>query len=254
MPESTTAATAPATGASGEPATGKEPAPAAATAATTPATGGPTTPTAAAPAEPELTPDEIRELVASHARMEEALKKANGEAEKRRREAAEAERAKMTAEEAANAELKELREQSEAWKVEKAEYLIEREVTRLAPTLGLVDPEAVTKLLDWDTIEFDDKGKALNVKSQVEALIKDKPYLAGKPQAQPPRSAGNNAGDGTSGGPKPELSASELEAAQAAKMTPERYAALRDLNRSGAPGVRLSDWQATRRTPAGGAQ
>lgn len=251
MPESTSADTAPATGATAQPATGKDDkGTAPATGATAPATGEPTsTSTPAADALP--TAEEIAELRASNERMEKALKEANREAEKRRQEAKQAERDKLTAEEQAAAELKDLREQAEAWKVEQAEHRIERDVTRLAPTLGLVDPEAVAQLLDWKQIEFDEDGAPLNVKAVVEELIKVKPYLAGKPQAAPPRATGNNAGDGTSGGPKPNLTSDELAAAQQAGLSPERYAALRDLNKRGSTGVTMKEWTETRRTGAG---
>lgn len=191
---------------------------------------------------------------ASIKRLEAAQKKANKEAEDRRKALDDAEKAKMTEAEQKAARDAEIEAEREALKVERAEIAIEREVTRLAPRLNLIDSDAVVRLLDWDKITFEDgKPGDGEVEREVKNLLADRPYLASKAGPAPARSTGNNASDATSGsGPKPDLTAEELSAAEAAGMSPERYATLRDLNRRGGGVTSLKDWSKTRPKPAAG--
>lgn len=227
---------APATG--GAATTGETPKDQPATGTGTPATGATGSTPTGLPTQEEwaATQESIR-------KMEHALKEANKESEKRRKELSEAEKAKLTAEEQTEAELKELRAAKEEWDVQRAELFLEREVNRLAPTLGIVDAEVITRLLDWDELEFDDKGRATNVETAVKAILGAKPYLSKKPEPVPGGTrTGNNAADGTSGdGPAPNLTAAELEAAKSSGIDPVRYAALKNVKT-------IDDWNKTRRT------
>lgn len=216
-------------------------------AGTAPATGDSSTDSNTPPASGLPTPEEWAATQASIQKMEKALKEANKESEKRRMAADEAAKAKMTDDEQKDARIAELEAKEEEWKVAMAEAAIEREVTRLTPSLNIVDPEAVVRLLDWDSITFEDgkPGKG-EVEREVKNLLAAKPYLARKDGPAPPRTTGSNATDATSGsGPKPDLTAEELKAAQDSGLSPERYATLKGVKT-------LRDWQATRPKATGG--
>ena len=235
------------TAGTGEPATGTSDNSGGAT--TQPATGtaspatGATTGTGGASDELQLTPEQIQALIASNARMEAALREANGEAQRRREQAKEAERAKMTAEEAAKAELDELRQSAEEWEVERASLFLENQITRMAAKLGVIDPDVLTRLIDWDDLEFED-GRPVNTEEVVRAILDEKPYLVGKSSGQPARPTGINSGSGQGETPKVNLTAQELEAAKGAGLSPERYQALKGVQT-------LDDWLATRKTGQG---
>lgn len=240
--------TPPATGdGAGEPATGDSSADPAGGAAGTPATGSASPATGATTGDGgtedlQLTPEQISALIASNARMEAALKEANGEAQKRREQAKEAERAKMTAEEAAKAELDELRSAAEEWEVERASLFLENEINRLAIKLGIIDPDVVNRLIDWDDLEFNE-GRPTNTEEVVRSILSEKPYLVGKP-TQSARATGINSGAGQGEQPKVNLTAQELAAAQEAGLTPERYQALKGVQT-------LDEWMATRKSGQG---
>jgi hypothetical protein len=61
-------------------------------------------------------------------------------------------------------------------------------VERQAAKLGIVDPEAAVKLLDWSSLEYDEDGKPQDVEMALEELVKAKPYLVGR---QEPKANGN---------------------------------------------------------------
>lgn len=135
--------------------------------------------------------------------------------------------------------LADLEAEKATWEQERQTVYLTAAVSDLSPKLGLVDVDAVTRLLDRSAVEFDESGRPTNAEELVRALVRSKPYLAGG-RPQPP--VGTNATEGTTSGPAPVLTADELEAAKATGMSPERYAALK--------GVRtVEDWQATRRPP-----
>jgi hypothetical protein len=235
--------TAPATGSGSGPATG-DPSTTPPASAATPATG--TAPATGDPTSPTLTPEQITELVESNRRMQDALQKANREAQDRREQAKQAERDKMTAEEATKAELEDLRTRAENWEVERASFHLEREVSRLTTKLGIIDPEVVVRLIDWDDVDFEE-GIPKNVEKLVSAILSERPYLVGKPNAPAPqaRPTGLNAGAGQGEGQSAvNLTAAEMEAAKQAGISPERYQALKGVQT-------LDQWQATRRTGGG---
>lgn len=241
-------ATPAATAGSGTPAPGTvtDPTVTAPPPATPPATGAPAVPATGTPppadAAPTYTPEQIAELVASNERIQKALAESNKENEKRRKDAKAIEDAKLTDEERAKGERAEFEAQREAFLVEQAELRVNQQVLGLAGRLGLVDVDIVTRLIDWDDLEFDDTGAPTNVEAVVKAIIARKPILAGKPGPTPGSPTGNNAGSGTGGGqPAPALTAQELAAATQAGISPERFAALKGVKT-------LEDWKATRRT------
>lgn len=115
---------------------------------------------------------------------------------------------------------------------------LEASVVKQAIKLGIHDPDAAVKLLDTDELELDEEtGEPKNVEAALKQLIKDKPYLAKEPDTSTPGSL--NGGAGGTAGPAPKLTAEELAQAQAAGMTPERFAALKGVKT-------LADWQQTR--------
>ena len=78
--------------------------------------------------------------------------------------------------------------------------------------LGVVDPEAVTKLLDWSQIEYDESGRPTNVDDLVKALVAEKPYLTAKPSNGPTFDGGaRRPAPVTSDDPKEALGAALLQ-------------------------------------------
>ena len=83
-------------------------------------------------------------------------------------------------------ELERLKKQvSEADSVHTAlvERIVQYEVERAAQKLGVIDPDAAARLLDWDALEFDENGMPTNADALLKDLLKSKPYLAGRQSA-----------------------------------------------------------------------
>lgn len=127
--------------------------------------------------------DALRELESAKA----ALKKANSEAASHRHKAneldklkAEAEAANLSETEKLQKKLAELQKAHDTVTRQSQERIISYEVRLQAAQMGIVDPDAAAKLLDWSGIEYDDSGTPTNVSDLLKALIKAKPYLAGK--------------------------------------------------------------------------
>jgi hypothetical protein len=191
-------------------------------------------PQTGAPAAAVETPVDVAVLQAdlAHARQQASQFKAELKA---------ARAAKETELEAAKSEvqrLAELEAEKAAWQTERQQMYVGFAVRDLAAKYGLIDAEAVVRLMDWTMLDFDDAGKPVNTEDAVRALLRDKPYLGGvRPQAP----VATNATEGTTSARPPNLTADELAAAQASGISVERYAALK--------GVRtIEDWQATRRS------
>jgi hypothetical protein len=196
-----------------------------------------------------VTDDDDEFTDADRARLTEAIKaerKLKAEAERKARDekkrADDLESEKLSEDEKRTKRLAELEAEQKAWEQERREYRIEQAIGRLAPSLSLVDVETVLRLVDQAQITFDDNGIPTNVETVVKDLVKAKPFLAGK--AAPAAPGGINAGDGTSSGPPPKLTAEELEAAKKAGMTPERYAAMKSV-------TTIDDWKKTQPAKAG---
>lgn len=71
------------------------------------------------------------------------------------------------------------------------ERTVNYEVRLQAATMGIVDPDAAAKLLDWTELAYDDNGAPTNVEALLKALLKAKPYLASK-AAQPTSGGATN--------------------------------------------------------------
>lgn len=84
------------------------------------------------------------------------------------------------------------------------------EVQLQANKLGIIDPEAAVKLLDWSSLEYGEDGAPKNVEAALKALLVAKPYLAA--QAAPPAPGATN--------PARNHSQGKLTQADIAKMSP----------------------------------
>lgn len=148
----------------------------------------------------------------------DALKKTRAEAAAHRTEnntlkakMTEYERAQLTKEEQLTAKVADLEREKAELTRQHQERTIHYEVQSHAAKLGIVDPEAAVKLLDWSQLEYDDDGMPKNAQKLLQELVKAKPYLAsaysGSP-ANPPRSNPNQT----------------FTNSQIARMSPEDYA------------------------------
>ena len=52
------------------------------------------------------------------------------------------------------------------------------EVQLAAGRLGIVDPDAAVRLLDWSSLEYGQDGRPVDVESALQDLVKARPYLA----------------------------------------------------------------------------
>lgn len=69
------------------------------------------------------------------------------------------------------------------------ERVVRYEVMLKANKLGVVDPEAAVKLLDWPALEFDEEGQPTNTEKVLKDLLKTYPFML-KPA---PGATGNGA-------------------------------------------------------------
>lgn len=110
--------------------------------------------------------------------------------ERKARQAAEAklkaiDDAKLSAEERANQEKADAQRERDDARREVQELRLEQAVERASNKLGIIDPDAAVKLLDWSQVEYDDDtGRPKNVDKLLEALVKARPWLAGNAQQQ----------------------------------------------------------------------
>lgn len=117
-----------------------------------------------------LTPSAARALRSEAARARVRLKEAEDQLAKARQ-------AEMT-------EQEKLAEQTTTLRAELDQAHAETRDLRVqlaAVKLGIVDPEAAAKLLDWDTVT--DPTDLKQVSRALKALLQDKPYLAGTNQS-----------------------------------------------------------------------
>lgn len=143
--------------------------------------------------------------------------KALRETKRAEADAAKTEAQRITEMEAENASLK----------VALAMSRLESAVAVHAGRLNIIDAEAAVKLLDRSTLELDDEGNPKNIEAALQALIKERPYLAPKAPTNVAPSGGTNAASGTAPGPAPRLTAEELDAAKLTGTDPARYAAMK---------------------------
>ncbi|HET8909137.1 MAG TPA: phage scaffolding protein [Ktedonobacterales bacterium] len=115
----------------------------------------------------------VRKEAASHRTKLNAFEKAQ----------ADAQAAQMTDLQRAEAKAAELQRAADDRTRELQEARIEMAVERTASKLGIIDPDAAVKLLDWSKLEYDDDGKPTNVDKLLEALVKARTWLVGNGQA-----------------------------------------------------------------------
>lgn len=103
-------------------------------------------------------------------------------------------------------EVEKLRARSEADRELAREALMQTEFTRLSGELGLVDADAAWRLADKSAVRVDlERRKVEGLKEVLEALIREKPYLAGRapragsPGGGTPRAAGKQDDDSLGG-------------------------------------------------------
>jgi hypothetical protein len=60
------------------------------------------------------------------------------------------------------------------------------EVQLQASKLGIVDPDAAVKLLDWGSLDYDDEGRPADIVGALKDLLASKPYLAAQPAPTQP--------------------------------------------------------------------
>lgn len=102
-------------------------------------------------------------------------------------------------------------------------------LVELAKTDGVINAKAAAKLIEG--VEFDDTGEPTNLAERVEAMFSDYPELkATTSSAQTSVKAPNvNAGGTTTATDGPKLEPEEVRMAESLGMTPEKYAALKQV-------------------------
>jgi hypothetical protein len=85
-----------------------------------------------------------------------------------------------------------LEKERESWVSKQKETAAQYDVALKAAKLGIVDPDAAWKLLDKSALEYGADDKPNNTEPLLQALLKDKPYLAGggSSAANPAKSGG----------------------------------------------------------------
>ena len=107
--------------------------------------------------------------------------------------------------------------EAEAIRAEARERANRYEVQLAASRLGLVDPDAAVKLLDWEALEYTDDGTPRDVDRALAKLLKDKPYLAATHAGAAPGAAPMNPATGRG---NPGLTIEDVR-----RMTPQQAAA-----------------------------
>lgn len=74
------------------------------------------------------------------------------------------------------------------------EVRLTRAIERKAQALGIIDPEAATKLLDWSELDYDESGNPKNLDKLLASLVSAKPYLVATQAAQPQRPPASSGG------------------------------------------------------------
>jgi hypothetical protein len=130
-------------------------------------------------------------------RVKASLKRANAEAKTYRQKAdeldklkADLEASKLSEKERLEKSNSDLQKKFDDLTRQHQERTVNYEVQLKAAQMGIVDPDAASKLLDHGAIEYDATGSPTNVDDLLKDLIKLKPYLAGKITAAPPTSGG----------------------------------------------------------------
>jgi hypothetical protein len=122
----------------------------------------------------ELTPAQYKAIIADLRKEQGANRTKIATFEKAQ---ADAEAAKLSDLEKANKKAADLEAQLNERTRASQERIINYEIRLNASSLGIVDPDAAVKLLDWSKLKYDDDGIPTNAAELVQALAKDKPYL-----------------------------------------------------------------------------
>lgn len=102
------------------------------------------------------------------------------------------------------------------------ERIVRYEVERQASKLGIVDPDAAAKLIDWSSLEYDEDGTPTNAETLLKDLLKARPWLASTQQGKPTASSGGATNPSRSAAANTGLSWDIIT-----KMTQEQYNARR---------------------------
>lgn len=141
------------------------------------------------------------------------------------------EEAQMSEQERQEARLKEMEQKYSAAESRLRDSSLSMAVTNEAIRYEVVDPEAVVKLIDRSSLEYDtDTNQWNGVDEAVAALIEDKPYLVKKADAPPPPPKPTDAAPANPARRRTRLTREALakmtQAEIAALSKEERYAAL----------------------------
>lgn len=202
-----------------------------------------TPPAADATPPPATTPadefDRDRAMATIHAQREKEkqLKAELAEAKKAADRLAEIEAAQMTEQEKAVKRAEEAEKLAAAAMEQMRTGLLLAELAK--PEHGIVDAEAAAALITG--VEYDDHGRPTNATDRITALLEAKGFLkatgaAAATVAKPTI----NSGAGTTPAPGPNLLPEEVQMAEKLGMSPERYAALKEV-RNAADYQKLSD-------------
>lgn len=131
--------------------------------------------------------------------------------------------AQLSDQERLTKELQELRESSSAnlTRAQSREVDFQLALAAADPTNGIGDVKAAIKLIDRDTLEFDNKGNVLNLQDALETLKQEYPsvgLVSNKPSAPNPGPTNPSKATGTT----------KWTRAQLAKMTPEKVVELQE--------------------------
>jgi hypothetical protein len=83
-----------------------------------------------------------------------------------------------------------LQAQHDTYTRQMQERIVRYEVERQATQLGIIDPDAAVRLLDWSELEYDEQGTPTNTEKLLQALIKKRTYLAPSAQQETPARVG----------------------------------------------------------------
>jgi hypothetical protein len=117
-------------------------------------------------------------FLAAYERMKIDAASARSELKKLQAAQQQAEEAKLSDTERLSKRTAQLEAELEQEREDRREAATRYEVERKAVKLGIVDPDAAIKLLDWTAVEYDADGKPLDIEKALTALVKAKPYLA----------------------------------------------------------------------------
>lgn len=142
----------------------------------------------------EPSPAEIRK---ENERLAAALKRANAEAKEHREARQELQRYKEQTENEKLSEKERLEKLLAKEQKERADFvlrtqerLITSELRAQAARIGFADPADAVAMMNRADLEFDEDGIPTNAEPLLRALLKAKPYLAGKPVAPAPTAGG----------------------------------------------------------------